>query len=872
MTRKDITNRIDKVLHERLFSAIKKLSVTRKRSKFEKTQDFNNAGNKVKKEMLGEKYSSWYKDSESFYLSFNSIFALTYLVKREHEIISFNTQEVTLVRIDYIYNGIEFSATFPTRYTIDMKKEVDDCIADLSDPKYVHLIDNYKLIKDAEKTPPYPQTNTSLKYSGFYLFQFEYKYTTLLATLLFNAGLITNINTSGWSIDDDVAEEIITVLNSKYKEEQVLQRKREYDLSSPEREYECIRPIKFSKEYFPKTIKDTKEFKSIEFEDDREEMDAFKLYEFIFYMTLSTQLNNSIYDASVVDISVGPKNLRQTANEIIPGHENWEILAGKYSKKLKENDNSSEYFSKTVTLPEFRQGDVLDLINVYPFSYNSRRPRRYGAGRFATQILDKNGIGILSEHDDIISNLIDSKAVLQIHQVLNPQEISLFLINWLKEYIPLLVDIEYLKEVELKIESILEGQLTCEALEDEINRLIDDGFSKAEYKEDTTAPSDAKIKLVKSIAAKHGINLDSDIFESNSKCDMLLAHYPVVEPIKVGNCPNCNAVVFQKEWIKTDTGEVKCYFTCEKSGKAGKCTFTIWDSKIEAYFSDRKFSLLSLEERRDALKKILSLKKGYLFSGLVSESNITYNAKISVASFTPKGADKEIWFLKEMKGGKSSASSKKSTPASMNQKRLLAAQEGKKAEPIREVTINTDLDNELLKKIKELEKDKLELEKINTIDSLTGAYNRAALDKDMNMFWEKGIGHTISLAFIDGDKFKNINDTFGHDGGDEVLKGFVISFKEITQSVQARVYKFGGDEFCILLREPHEIVKSVMTSIKSFVNANPIKYKEHEINATFSAGVALCHNGIDSKDLLILADKMLYKSKEGGRNNIGYSK
>lgn len=874
MERKTILKELDSVMHERLFSAIKRLSINEKKEKYQKTSDYENAESPMKKTMLTEKYNGWFKSADTFYLSLHSIFGLYHLVKREREIQAFSSQKITVVKINYSYQGFEFSASYGTRFTVDNQKEASDCIEELNNPDYFHLVDNYKPVKDAEKTPPEPITNAMLKYSGFYLFQFEYKYTTALATLLYNAGLITEIDTNGWEIDDEICEELITILNSKYNESQVLQRKRTFQDTNVDRTQECIRPTHFSKEYFPKHVIDTNKFNSIDFENEGEKADAKKLYAYIFYMTLSTQMTNSIYDNSLVDIQVGPKMLKQKANDLIEGQDNWELLAGNYIKKLRENDESDEGEGSQVILPEFKHGEELNCLNVYPFEYSSRRPRRYGVGRFASQILEKYNISSSEEHDEIINNLKETKAVIQIHQVLNPQEISLFFYAWIEEYMPLLIDLEYLSELEDKIDLVTRGGLTVDSIKDELDRMIDDGFAKAGYVENNNIPSQAKINLIKAIAAKHNLDLDAEMFESSAKCDILLSHYPTVEPIKVAHCPNCNAVVFQKEFIIKDTGEVKVFYACEKfSNKGAGCNFSIWDDKVNKFFTDKKHFLYTVKERREALAKILKRKRGYLFSGLENEKDGSiYEAKIKIDQFSPKDSPKVFWFLKIAKKEKLKPGDKKAKEESRVSKpnsNFTKAREIRTVETIKPVVLS-ESEIAMKKKIAELESQTKKLKEKNLIDHLTGAHNREALDVDMKIFWDKGLGSHVSIAFLDGDKFKDINDTYGHDGGDEVLKEFVRMFKVITDTLKARVYKFGGDEFCILFREDHEVVKSAMQSVRAYVNANPIPYNDKQIPATFSAGVALAGSYETPKHVLIKADEMLYESKEAGRNQIAF--
>lgn len=102
---------------------------------------------------------------DTFYLSFYSIFALVPLVKREKQILGFDSKEVTVIRVEYqCHDGSEFGASHQTRFTSDMKKEVEDCIIELSNPKYTHVVDNYKDEKDTEKAPHEPLTSKKLNF------------------------------------------------------------------------------------------------------------------------------------------------------------------------------------------------------------------------------------------------------------------------------------------------------------------------------------------------------------------------------------------------------------------------------------------------------------------------------------------------------------------------------------------------------------------------------------------------------------------------------------------------------------------------------------------------------------------------------------
>lgn len=861
MTRKEVLTDIDRLFHERLFIAIRKLYIAEKKRKLENTTEYKNSSSTRRSEILKEKYTHWNKEIENFYLNYKTIYALQPLVKRENMILEFDSQVITLVRVDYQpYDKMLFTATHMTRFTSDMRKEVEDTLEELKDIKYEHVVANYKDEKDTEKAPEEPLTILSLKYDAFYIFNFEYQYTTLLATLLCNAGLITNINTLGWNIEDDIVDEIITLLNENYDDSKVLQRKRQYENKSAKREEECIRPINFSNNYNPQRVSETNEFKSIEFENGREREDALKLYEFIYDITLSTQMKNSIYDTSTVDIIVGQHKLRQKAHRLIEGQANWELISGKHIKKLHENDDTEQGQSKIVLLPEFRVDDKLTPKAVYEYPYNARRPRRFGLGRFATQVLEKNNIGSIDEHDDIIANLVESKAVVQIKNMLHPQEIALFFVEFITEYMPLLVDLEYLEELEEKVDAVVDNDISKESLLDEVDRLIEEGFVKADYKEEDSPPSNAKIKLIQSIAKKHNLNLPNDIFLSNAKCDILLGKYPVAEAIKVGSCPNCNSLIFQKEYI-SENGEVLYYFSCEKFTKDNiGCSFSIWDNKIQNFFSERGFDLFTIDERRDALKKILTRKRGYLFSGFVDETHKPYSAKIGINSFKPKdqkGSKKTFWFLKEMSKSKSTVEDAEQTDIKTSKKEIRKV-ELKTRENIYNDSKETQ---ELKQKVKQLEEKNDKIISQVGKDTLTGTFNKISLENDLGTFWEKNLSSRVILSLINIDKFRELNDKYGFEIGDQILKEVVQFFKDVVINLKTRVYKLDADNFCILFRENADIVRASMQSIKIQLQNRVFNINQEDIKISVTTSIGYPQNAITWQELLNNTENLLKQER-----------
>lgn len=151
-----------------------------------------------------------------------------------------------------------------------------------------------------------------------------------------------------------------------------------------------------------------------------------------------------------------------------------------------------------------------------------------------------------------------------------------------------------------------------------------------------------------------------------------------------------------------------------------------------------------------------------------------------------------------------------------------------------------------------------------TYDPMTGVVNRAsfitALDEVIEQANESG--ETFAVLYIDLDKFKDVNDTFGHNVGDELLIQFAKRLGESIRHLDV-VGRVGGDEFLILLRDVNRekiemIVKRMHENLRE-----PYLIQENEIFATSSIGIAMYSaDGENSEKLIHSADQALYKAKE----------
>ncbi|MCA1980939.1 MAG: diguanylate cyclase [Calditerrivibrio sp.] len=168
-----------------------------------------------------------------------------------------------------------------------------------------------------------------------------------------------------------------------------------------------------------------------------------------------------------------------------------------------------------------------------------------------------------------------------------------------------------------------------------------------------------------------------------------------------------------------------------------------------------------------------------------------------------------------------------------------------------------------------LERVNSELYTLATTDPLTGLYNRRYIIEQltiMNYNFER-YGNNFSIIIMDLDKFKTINDTYGHDAGDKVIIDFASKLKDSVRKTDF-VGRFGGEEVIIILQNITEqnlinITQKILTEIRS----SNFNYNNFTIKYTASMGVKYCSTYSSSVDDYIKsADYLLYMSKEKGRD------
>lgn len=158
-------------------------------------------------------------------------------------------------------------------------------------------------------------------------------------------------------------------------------------------------------------------------------------------------------------------------------------------------------------------------------------------------------------------------------------------------------------------------------------------------------------------------------------------------------------------------------------------------------------------------------------------------------------------------------------------------------------------------------------------DPLTGLYNRRYLDNHLNVLFNRSMarGRPLSVLITDIDRFKHVNDTYGHDGGDEVLREFSNRVRSTIRGADLAC-RYGGEEFVVVMPDTSpEIAAAVAERLRAAIESAPfmLKHSGEALNVTASFGIASrIASVLTPGQLMKHADLALYEAKNTGRNRV----
>ncbi len=153
------------------------------------------------------------------------------------------------------------------------------------------------------------------------------------------------------------------------------------------------------------------------------------------------------------------------------------------------------------------------------------------------------------------------------------------------------------------------------------------------------------------------------------------------------------------------------------------------------------------------------------------------------------------------------------------------------------------------------------------IDDLTNVYNKNYFLKKFQLSTllasEKNL--PLTLAMLDLDFFKRLNDTYGHQAGDEVLKGFSAFLRDL---IPFPIFRYGGEEFAIILNLNLKESKDLLEDLRLKMKEKSYVFQNEKFQVTFSAGLASLRMHQSAEELLAKADSALYSAKNNGRDQV----
>jgi len=770
-----------------------------------------------------------------------------------------STPEATdIIKANYKLNGIPFELIGEKlEFSKQESEELENSkqIA-RENPHVVSLVES----EIVDKEPPPPLITSSLYATASYLFEIEPSKTKKLAQDLFYCDAINYPRTDSYMINDEIVKEIVKYLFDVIKIEDhadIREKKRVYkNKKGAQAAHEAIRPTKVDKAHSPDNIlslwKSDKKTKKLGTEH-------LKIYELIWIYAISTQLESAKYLQTELIINSGPLVFKGKSNE--PIQKGWEKYYGlkinESSKGMKDSWREREIIyphdlhvgMQFSSLPNSNNSYGAPIIDSY--ERPSRSPKRISEGMLIS-MLETLQVARPSTMHTISSKLVNKGYVSSVSTLFDMKNSGEFVAEFNREYAPELIDRKEATAFEQTIVKIEEG-----AIED-TNSILKTYWEYIETVKERVAfveledrkPTEAQLKKAKQVYDKLSEQEKKDIsdsaFNTFTEISAFIDKYDGINKEKelkntIGMCPKCkkDSVVSREKTFSCLTN--KCNFVVFKNSLQKQ--FLNMDKDLSGYKMDNMMKVLL----RDKFVFMTELNTNFGTQDTYFELKYSKKYKNYSLSFVPKNRKNEI---------------------------------GEGIGLWEHLEEDKKIDNKLIDETnRELIKAKQENRRLidaSRKDALTRAFNRAALESDIEILIKnkkgKKINNLLSMVFFDGDKFKRVNDTYGHEAGDAVLIMIVNTcFKALKYyQANANVYRYGGDEFVLLYysHSEEEVLKMTDMLRRSIASKKVKSHEDETFSISVSMGISHHIDGEDSASLKRRADEALYKVKEAGGNKV----
>lgn len=188
--------------------------------------------------------------------------------------------------------------------------------------------------------------------------------------------------------------------------------------------------------------------------------------------------------------------------------------------------------------------------------------------------------------------------------------------------------------------------------------------------------------------------------------------------------------------------------------------------------------------------------------------------------------------------------------------------------------LNNSLEHIVAERTEKLREANAKLKRISVEDPLTGALSRRTFYQSYNTETKRAgrSGQPLSMALMDLDHFKHINDRYGHLVGDKVLKSVVAVINNNMRDTDY-LFRMGGEEFLLLMSNTGMVQANIVCErIRKNIAANRINHESEGISVTLSIGLISHYGNIEVDEALKIADESMYQAKQIGRNKVVHQK